>query len=139
MFSGSTVLPGSLLLLLLLAQAPCSQGLLQDSNRNTAHQRRLKAVADPELQYSVTMTVPTSITSGVKVPLTIPKYLGKQPGAPSPIQPRQLQHQHANCDNPRPTFVLVAGEQAAASHLAAIVLESSSSSSSNAVQQCSCI
>jgi hypothetical protein len=114
----STVAPGSLLLLLLLlTQAPCSQGLTQSSNRNTAHQRHLKAAADPELQFTLTMTVPTSITSGVKVPLTIPNYVGKQPGAPSPIQPRQLQHQRASCDYPRPTFVLVAGEQATANDL----------------------
>uniref|UniRef100_A0A383VUA1 Uncharacterized protein n=1 Tax=Tetradesmus obliquus TaxID=3088 RepID=A0A383VUA1_TETOB len=57
------------------------------------------------------MTVPTSPTSGVKAPLNIPMYLGKQPGAPSPKQPRQLGHQ-ANCDTPRPTFVLVPGNAA---------------------------
>jgi hypothetical protein len=112
MSSASTVLLGSLLLL--LAQAHPSQGLALDSNQNAAHQRRLRVAAEPDLQYTVTMPVLTSPTSGVKVPLTIPNYLGKQPGAPSPIQPKQMQHR-ANCDSSRPTFVLAAGEQAAAS------------------------
>lgn len=109
------------LLLLLLAQVLLSQGHAADAANKIAPQRHLTAAHDFELQYSLTMTVPTSLTSGVKASLSIPNYLGKQPGAPSPVQPRQLQH-HGRCVKAQPTFVLIPGKLIAVLALGAVYL-----------------
>jgi hypothetical protein len=117
MSSLSTVLLGWWLLLpavLMMAQGTQSQSY---NPASTAHQRHLTADAELELQYSFTMDVPTSITSGVKARLTIPNYLGKHPGAPSPVKPRQLQHRASSCEKARPTFVLIPGRPTALTSL----------------------
>jgi hypothetical protein len=109
MSSSSTVLLGWQLLLpavLLMAQVTQSHS---HEPASTAHQRHLAAAPELELQYSLTMDVPTSITSGIKARISIPNYLGKHPGAPSPVKPRQLQHRTSSCEKARPTFVLIPG------------------------------
>jgi hypothetical protein len=133
----STVLFGWQLLLpavLLMAQA--TQSLSHDP-ASTAHQRHLTAATELELQSSLTMDVPTSITSGIKARLSIPNYLGKHPGAPSPVRPRQLQHRASSCEKARPTFLLIPGEVPAVCgnvevwHVSDILNESKSSTCSS--------
>lgn len=73
-----------------------------------AHRKLKSASLFPMLSGSVSGNIPISPGSGVTVPFSIQLPFGGTTGTPSPTSPKR--YYKVNCDNPRPTFIVVPGE-----------------------------